>query len=425
MKKRYEILLALILTLGISGLNERAEAGKIEELQERIKSHSQTLEKLEEEITSYEEQIEELGTEAKTLEGAIKTINVTQKKLSTDIKVTEEKISSTDLAIQKLNLEIGDMEDKIERSTDVIAGGIRALNMLDDNSLVETLLSQRRLSSFWNEVDELKKFQDSIRQNLIALKEVKSELEFAINNQSTKRRELDSLKGELGDRKAIVDENRRSKDYLLKDTKNKESNYKKILDEKISLREAFQRELFEIESQLKFTLDQSTLPPTGSGVLRWPLTEIKITQYFGNTAFAKENPQLYNGRGHNGVDLRAPIGTPILAALGGEVIGSGNTDNTCPGASYGKWILIDHGNGLSTLYAHLSIIKAGTGEAVNSGDIIGYSGNSGYSTGPHLHFTVYASNGVQIVDRKSRVCGTTYTMPIAGFNAYLNPLSYL
>ena len=115
----------------------------------------------------------------------------------------------------------------------------------------------------------------------------------------------------------------------------------------------------------------------------------------------------------------------ITASADGKVVGTGDTDTVCPGASYGKWILIEHGNGLSTLYGHLSLPKVSAGEAVLRGTVIGYSGNTGYSTGPHLHFTVYAADGVKIMEKKSQVCKGAYTMPVADLRAYLNPIDYL
>jgi murein DD-endopeptidase MepM/ murein hydrolase activator NlpD len=183
----------------------------------------------------------------------------------------------------------------------------------------------------------------------------------------------------------------------------------------------------ELESKLQYTLDPSRLPSAGKGVLRWPLDSITVTQKFGNTDFAKSGA--YNGSGHNGVDFRASVGTPVKAALAGTVAGTGNTDAIRGCYSYGKWVLIRHGNGLSTLYAHLSQVNVAEGQSVGTSGVIGYSGNTGYSTGPHLHFTVYASNGVRVMrlgdsTGKSTPCASA-TIPVAPFGAYLDPLTYL
>jgi murein DD-endopeptidase MepM/ murein hydrolase activator NlpD len=144
-----------------------------------------------------------------------------------------------------------------------------------------------------------------------------------------------------------------------------------------------------------------------------------------NASFASQNPQVYNGAGHNGIDFSARIGTAIYSAESGTVLGTGNTDTACNGVSYGKWVLIKHNNGLTTLYAHLSTIQTYAGAKVEARQKIGLSGNTGYSTGPHLHFTVYASDSVKISNYVSKVCGTTMTMPLAPRAGYLNPLSYL
>ena len=157
--------------------------------------------------------------------------------------------------------------------------------------------------------------------------------------------------------------------------------------------------------------------------MAWPLKNIIITQYFGDTAFAKSGA--YNGKGHNGIDFGASPGTPILSSLSGTVAGTGNTDLVAGCYSYGKWVLINHDNGLSTLYAHLSLIKAEKGQRVSTGDIIGYSGNTGYTTGPHLHFGVYATQGVKIVQYTNSVNCKNAVIPVADLRAYLNPIQYL
>ncbi|MFQ5661718.1 MAG: M23 family metallopeptidase, partial [Candidatus Paceibacteria bacterium] len=218
------------------------------------------------------------------------------------------------------------------------------------------------------------------------------------------------------------DINRNDKNTLLSITKNKESSYEKLLVKRKMEKEKFEDELRNLESQLQFELDPDSIPAAEKGVLAWPLEKVKITQYFGNTEFAKSGG--YKGEGHNGMDFRASSGTKVKAALAGEVIAV-NTQVAYM-CQYGKWVLVRHANGLTTLYAHLSLIpdRIKVGQQVSTGQIIGYSGNTGYATGPHLHFTVYASKAVQF---KQYTCnsGATLTIPVAAYSGYLNPMDYL
>ncbi len=94
------------------------------------------------------------------------------------------------------------------------------------------------------------------------------------------------------------------------------------------------------------------------------------------------HPILKKKKLHTGVDLRAPMGTNIMAGAAGEVIHSGNL------GGYGKVIMIDHGGGIVTLYAHNSRLVVNVGDEVRRGDIIAKAGSTGVSTGPHLHFEV-------------------------------------
>ena len=367
-----------------------------------------------------------VGNEKKTLESAVNTLDISRKKVSTDITLTQQKISSTDLTIEELESQITEKERRVTNNKSALSETLRTLNNVESDTLVETILTYENLSELWDHVETLERFQGAMNDDLEELTALKAELESRKNETEQKRNELAAYKKDLSGKKQVLDQNRQEKDYLLKATQNKESEYQKLLEEKRASYEQFTRELQDLEAQLKYTLDPDSIPTSGQGVLAWPLSALRITQYFGNTAFAKSGA--YAGQGHNGIDFAASQGTPVKASLSGVVSGVGNTD-IVPGCySYGKWILLRHNNGLSTLYAHLSVINVSAGEPVSTGETIGYSGNTGYSTGPHLHYTVYVSDAVKIVRlgdiKKITNCGPAY-MPVAALEAYLNPLDYL
>jgi murein DD-endopeptidase MepM/ murein hydrolase activator NlpD len=245
---------------------------------------------------------------------------------------------------------------------------------------------------------------------------------------STERREeLVDLKTQYNDQQGILTTNTAQKSELLSATKNKESEYQAMLKARKAAKDKLTAEVQDIESQIKFILDPATIPSAGSSVFRWPVENPYITQYFGYTKFALTT-NAYKNNMHNGMDLGAPVGTKIFAPLGGTVRMTGNTD-LVPGCySWGKWALIDHPNGLSSLFAHMSQISVSPGQKVNTSDIVGYVGNTGYSTGPHLHFTVYVTAGVQVKQfnqfKAVTGCGAALS-PFAAVEAYQDPLKYL
>ncbi|MBI2635651.1 MAG: M23 family metallopeptidase [Parcubacteria group bacterium] len=115
---------------------------------------------------------------------------------------------------------------------------------------------------------------------------------------------------------------------------------------------------------------------------------------------------------HNGIDIAAYYGTPVHAALGGVVSASADDGRY----AYGSWLSIRHSNGLTTLYTHLSSKSASKGETVNQGQVIGYVGSSGFTTGPHLHFTVYSTNTFRVENR---------WYGLLPFGGSVNPFDYL
>lgn len=418
---------AALLPCGVLVCPAVIGAAQIDELKSKISEKSLEMKELEEEIEEWEKQIEIVGQEKQSLDKNVRQLATTQKKLSSDIYLTGERITTTGLKIEKLKIEISEKEQSIQKNSLALSQAIRAINEQEAYTLLETLLVYDTLSEFWNDMEGLQRVQVKIKDKTGALKELKTGLSSDKQESEWEKKELSAYRIEMSDKKEIVEYNKMAQDKLLTETKNKESNYQEILDEKLALRKAFQVELREYEDQLRLAVDPDSIPAAGFSILSWPVNKVYITQFFGHTPFATANPQVYGSGGHNGVDFRASVGTKLKTALSGTVVAVGNTDDSCPHASYGKWVFVRHNNGLSTLYAHLSKIKVVPGQVLVTGDLVGYSGNTGYSTGPHLHFGVYATQGVEVKKYDFKSCsGKSTIMPlVTRRDAYLNPMSYL
>lgn len=430
-RKRVAILAALILaattisTIAISG-TPTAYGQSPDDIQSKINERTEAIKELEREIAEYQKQIAELGSQASTLSATLKSLDLTRKKLEADIKITENKVADKNAEIKSLGGQIVDKEKNIEDNRRVIKSSLVAMNEFGSRSLPEIMLGNSSIASAWNALDELAAVQRGVADRIVELNQIKSNLEENRRATEKARADLIALTAQLNDQRKVVLNTTEEQNALLKETKQSEAEYQKILAQRKALKESFENEIEELEAALKSSIDPGSIPAAGKGVLRYPLDNIRITQYFGNTAFATQNPSVYNGQGHNGVDFAATIGTPVKSAALGTVVATGNTDLACPRASFGKWILIRHTNGLSTLYAHLSVISVDAGQTVARGETIGYSGNTGFSTGPHLHFTVYASDGVAVDTYNFKSCaGARIQMPLlTQKGAYLNPLSY-
>lgn len=428
MKPIYKIgliaaLLALVLYLPAVLAGLPANASVLDDLKAKIDERNRQIDEIQKEIERYQAEIDKNAQEAASLKKQINALEITKKKLSSDIKLTQKQIESAKLSLNSLDIQIEDKEEETVQRRYALGEILKSMNSEESTSLIEIVMANQNLADFFGEIERINNLQKEMNINLAELKALKEILEERRLEKEKQKNNLQKFSARLTDQKQLVEINAANRSQLLNETKNKESLYRKLYEERLAAKEALEREIFDYESELKFILDPASLPAPRTNVFSWPLERVYITQEFGATVAAR---RLYTSGSHNGVDFRASIGTPVKAMLGGTVLGAGNTDITCAGASFGKWILIRHQNGLASLYAHLSLIKVNKGEDVSTGQIIGYSGNTGYSTGPHLHVTVYAGSGVKIESRPSRVCGgRAYTMPLAPINAYLDPLLYL
>lgn len=395
---------------------------QVTELQSKIEERNNQIKALEAEIETYNREVERVSKQAKTLQSTLKTLDLTQKKVTTDLTLTEQKISKSNLTIDELGTTIRSTAEQIETNTEAIKNLIYQIYQAETETPVETFLQHKTFTDLWDSLDNLKQVQKQIKFKTDDLINLRVDLADKKTKTEAEKERLKLLQENLEDKKKIVEYNKQEKAKVLAQTKNTETAYKTLLQQKEAEKASFEKELFEYESQLKIFIDPTSVPTSRAGIMSWPLDKVIITQRFGRTVAAR---RLYTSGSHNGVDFGAPTGTPVKSVLNGVVVGTGNTDLVRGCYSFGKWVMVRHPNGLSSVYAHLSVIKAVEGQNVETGDVIGYSGNTGYSTGPHLHLGVYATQGVRIENHvNSRACKSA-KMPIADVKAYLDPFEYL
>ena len=438
--KPFAALRALFLCLLLSA--PFAFADTADDIRARIDAQQQKIAALEKEITQYESKLIDLGKNKSTLTSEISRLDTSRKKLSGDISVTQDKVKKANLEIERLTGEIGDRAERIESGRSAIKASLKTLAQADDVTLLEQYYGALGIDQFWRDTDALLTLQNKIHTAAIALALEKAALTDTREDVHVQKSQLSSLAVQLKGQKTVLDQNRSEQATLLAQTKQSETEYQKLLREKQEARIQFEQELSQFEAELQYTLDPTALPTSGRGVLAWPLdTEFMarcasrqstfknvycITQFFGQTEFARSGA--YKGAQHNGIDFGSPTGTKVLSAASGTVEAVGNTDIYKGCYSYGKWVLVKHMNGLTTLYAHLSFISVTQGDAIPVGGLIGYSGKTGYATGPHLHFTLFASDGVRLVrlgDIKAKTNCANATIPVAPTSAYLDPMTYL
>ena len=391
-------------------------ASDIDDLRQQIDAKQSEIQQLEKQIAVYKEQIKNQKNQASTLSKQIANMEAQIVKLQAEIKLTQTKISAASLKIEELKSDISARGLEIQRQKNNLGETIRTINDFDRETPIELVLKNNNFSDFLNQVQSIENLQNSLQQKLDQIQNLKRQLEDKKTDFEEQKSALENFRNELSGKNLVLANQKEDKEDLLTQTKNQEKKYRVMVSDLQKKRDQIEKEIFQIEEKLRLAIDPNSIPGAKKGLLGWPLKGI-LTQGFGcieNRFAARSYPDCNGGKGgfHNGLDIDADLGEAVRAALDGTVSGVGNLGKY----AYGKWITIKHDNGLTTMYAHLSAQSVSVGQKIKTGQVIGYAGSTGYSTGPHLHFTVYASNTFKIEQRPYG------PLPVGGS---LNPLSYL
>jgi murein DD-endopeptidase MepM/ murein hydrolase activator NlpD len=352
----YSLIAVLLFSLTSLGLSFAGnEQSKLDELNRQIN-------KLQSQLKAGKAEESKLNSQIRNLDNLIKAAE-------SEIRGLQSEIAQTNKKIAEVEAQLDAKQAEIDEQNETMSSRIRAMYKNGDVGILEVLLGSKSMTDFLTNLDmaqrifdndvslleQLEEQHKSIEKYRNQLDELKRKLSAKQQEESTKQNQLQVSRGSVSQLKAEVSSENKALEKQV-DALNEEAN-------------ALIAEILRLQGTGDFV----------GGEFTWPVPDSKrVTSEFGY----RTHPILKVKKLHTGMDIGVAKGKPIVAANAGKVIKAAWNN------SYGYMIMIDHGGGIVTLYAHNSQLKVKTGDIVTIGQTIALAGSTGMSTGPHLHFEV-------------------------------------
>lgn len=358
-KSRFAMIVAILLMLTFAVETSLASAATLSQIRNNIKNKQQ-------ELNESRAKEKSLGDQVNSLE---QQINSKQ----SDIDELEASISEAQAKLETLEEELAAAEEKVNTQNENLNARLRNMYKNGSVGFIDVLMDSGSFSEFLNNLSLVEKVYTSDQ-------DVLEELQKAYDEIDAKKKEIETLQAELSESKATMEEQKSS---LEADKASVEKKKSEIAADSAET----QRELDKLEadaqaltSSIRNSGSSSSSSKYNGGIMAWPVPSCHtVSSGYGG----RIHPTTGKYKFHGGLDIPGSYGSAIVAANSGKVIWAGNR-----GDSYGNYVIIDHGGGVSTLYGHSSKVLVRTGQSVSRGQRIANVGSTGRSTGPHCHFEV-------------------------------------
>lgn len=387
----------LFLSLVLNLIPTRACAASSSEIRQQIKELKADKKEIEAQIEEVQGQYEANENEILDLVNQKNVIDQEIQLLSQRIGITNQEIAAYSLLIADKQDELDEAQTRLEELNAKSKERIRAMEEEGELSYWSIIF---KANSFSDLLDRLAMIQEINAADQKRLKEISEAAETVAAVQEellTEKAALEETRLQLDADQLAMEEKRLEADELLTELIARGEEFEALLDESEALQEELMQEIAQAEKELKAaeyqewlaTYVPTTRPsgtdttpsdqaPSSSGWVK-PLKSYTLTSPFG----MRVHPILGYERMHNGVDMAAPAGTPIYAAKSGKV-----TVTSYQAGGAGNYVSINHGDGFSSIYMHMTRYIVTKGQYVSAGQVIGYVGNTGLSKGNHLHFGI-------------------------------------
>ncbi|KMO86789.1 peptidase M23 [Megasphaera cerevisiae DSM 20462] len=309
-----------------------------------------------------------------------------------DYKAISDQLAQTEAQIKETQAKLEQEEAKLQTREGVFRKRIRDIYMHGQLSYLDVVLGAKDFSDFANRVDLLRRIISSDMELITSIKEQRNQINESKQLLETERAKQVQLKSDAEAKKAEIEKHKGEQQAIMAKAQNDkataEAAYRELeassqaIGEMLRQRAAERAAAAAAAAAAAQPADSGGSAPSyqatsGSGTFIWPVNGV-ITSPFGY----RTHPIFGTSIFHSGIDIGVDYGTPVHAADSGVVVDAGWI------SGYGYAVIIDHGNGLSTLYGHNESLAVSAGQSVSQGQVIAYAGSTGNSTGPHVHFEV-------------------------------------
>ena len=303
------------------------------------------------------------------------------------IRNVEAQIEDYAALIDQAEADLADAQQRVAEKYELFCKRVREMEEQGNVTYWSVLFKAESFSDLLGRLDIINEIMDADQRVIDSLKALQAEIEVKKADLESAKADSEAAKADLLVKKSELDKQRQEAIDLVNEIRSNESKYKSTLNALDAEEERIQAEIVKKSKELAAQqAAQGQSSKSNPGGYIWPVD----SRYITSTVGGRTSPGGVGSTNHKGTDIgRVGYTSPIYAAKAGTVIVSEYS------SSYGHYVVISHGSGNTTLYGHMSSRKVSVGKYVNQGDVIGITGSTGNSTGPHLHFEI-TENGVRI-----------------------------
>ncbi|MGF7184710.1 murein DD-endopeptidase MepM/ murein hydrolase activator NlpD [Desulfitispora alkaliphila] len=368
--KRFRWIIAFFVGVAvIATVLLPVSANELERLQREQRQLQQDIDRQQQELTQNRQQQQRTANDIYRLEQEIEKTRQEIASLAGELEETEAKVELTQLELEEAEL-------RLDERTDALSARVKEIFINGQVNYLEILLQSSNINDFLTRFALLERLME---QDMALMEEIEAERQLI----AAKKLELEEQHARIA---KIKLETEKKEQQMVAQNRERQNWLASLKTNAATMEEALD-DLERTSKQVESTIRQLQLSSRGdgiTGIANWPTPGYtRVTSDYG----PRIHPITGTRRTHTGIDIGAPTGVNIVAVDYGTVIYSDWL------GGYGKTIMIDHGNNISSLYAHQSSLLVRVGDTVDRGQVIGKVGSTGQSTGPHLHFEI-RRNGV-------------------------------